>query len=124
MTVECIRPGEKPRRQLGLFSAVFLLLACFLVVMTIVFYIIAKHPPQWWVDRQEVSRQIQQQDDPVASAFLNRYAIEGVYIPPEVQINNGGEGVVLVGPKDTINRIYRKAYGLDEKKWPFEWNKE
>ena len=118
------RKRRKRRELFDALAAITGILILFGLVGMVIAYAMAKNPPRWWLDKQRVSQQIQQQDDPTASVFLNEYAIQRVYIPPQVEATNGGEGVILVGPKDIINRLYREAYRLDDKGWPFEWDTE
>lgn len=124
MTAEIIGYGEKPRKDPVVRICVGFILGLAFAAVSVSF-LMSRFPPRWWLDRHQVSREIQLQDDPVATVLISEYAARRVYIPPGVEVSSGSdECIILTGPKDIISRLYRQAYQLDDPGWPFEWRTE
>lgn len=71
-------------------------------------------PPAWWVDRHNSSRQIKIQAADTAQIVVPLNRIADHYIPTDIEVVPGGEGVVLRGPKNSIYNFHRKIFRLDE----------
>lgn len=88
----------------------------------------ARNPPAWYLKRHQTSRSLHQQTDPVAQIVVTGSELNGVYIPPNLEVETGGDGVLVKGPAKDIYDFHRKLYRLDEPRTGvlglFEWRTE
>ena len=88
---------------------------------------IAANPPRWWLDKHSASRQIKAQTEPTAQIVTTADRLSYLYIPTDIEVEPGGDGIVLRGPRDSIYRFHRQLHRLDENKhgpFNFEWRTE
>lgn len=74
---------------------------------------ISNNPPAWFTERHQTSQSLKQQTAPRAQFVALGSRLSGVYIPPEIEVETGGDGIVVRGPTQDIYRFHRKIYGLD-----------
>lgn len=88
---------------------------------------IAKNPPRNWLNNHNTSRQIKAQTAPIAQIVVSTDRLSSNYIPTNIIMEPGGDGVVLRGPRDVIYAFHRKIYYLDENEhglFGFKWRTE
>ena len=76
-------------------------------------YSVAKNPPRWYLQKHQTSRDLQQQSEPLAQIVVSGDELNGVYIPPNLEVETGGDGVLIKGPTKDVYRFHRKLYRLD-----------
>jgi len=80
------------------------------------FGVLVSIEPEWKTNQRRINKKIEQsylgERQHTATIILSRSRAENIYIPSEITITDGGDGIILTGPTKIIAKLHREAWDL------------